>query len=56
MVPKFRVNDAISQIHDEILIAPMNAWALSPYPEIDAGYGDNEFEPVSVIQVATVSG
>jgi len=48
-VPKFRVHIAVSQKKDEILVAPMNIWALSPYPGIDAGYGWSEFEPVSVI-------
>jgi len=52
-IPKFRVHIAISQTNDEILIAPMNKWALSPYPEIDAGYAWSEFEPVSVIPMAS---
>jgi hypothetical protein len=54
IIPKFRVHVAISQLHDEILVAPMSAWALSPYPEIDAGYAWSDFEPVSVIPFASL--
>jgi hypothetical protein len=53
VIPKFRVHIAISQKNDEILIAPLNKSPISPYPEFDAGYDWSEFEPVSVIPVAS---
>lgn len=49
IIPNFRVHTAISQVNDEILVSPMSKWALSTYPEQDAGYAWGDFEPVSVI-------
>ena len=53
VIPKFRVHVAISQENNEILISPLSKFPLSPYPEFDAGYDWIEFEPVSVIPVAS---
>jgi hypothetical protein len=55
IIPKFRIHTAISQLNDEILVAPMSKWALSPYPDEDAGYAWSDFEPVSVIPFASSS-
>jgi len=52
-IPRFRVHVAISEKNDEILVAPMSAWALSPYPEIDAGYAWSDLEPVTVLSFAS---
>jgi hypothetical protein len=52
VIPKFRVHVAISRKNAEILVTPLSKFPLSPYPESDAGYGWNEFEPVSVMPFA----
>jgi hypothetical protein len=47
-IPGFRVHIAISAEHNEIIVAAQMKSADSPYPEIDAGYSWQDFEPVSI--------